>query len=137
MDISYAEKLLDILIANSSRILRAGFGVNYAEPALFAVIDLLIENPSLKEYFLSRVLHTFCLDDPSSLRGGAVPVELIELVAHELRWDEIRIIAEDRIRKVFSGDYNLTVGDISQRIIEAFDDCWPDKEFYKHYHSDW
>lgn len=135
MDILYAEKLLDILIDNSSRILRAGFGINYAESALFAVIALLKENPSLKDYFLSLILQAFRVDDPGSLREGTVSVELIELVAHELRWDEIRLIAEDRVRKVFSGDYNRAIGDISKRIIEAFDDDWSDREFYKHYQS--
>lgn len=133
MESPYARKLLAILIENSSRILLAGYGVNYAEPALFSVIALLKECPDLKEDFISMVVDAFSMHDPETARGGGLPVELIELVAHELRWPEIRNAAEKRISDKFMGDKSRAIGDVSVRVINAFDDEWEDREFYNQY----
>lgn len=135
MDINIGKKLLDILIEDSARILRAGFGVNYAESAFFSVKALLKENLELKTYFVDRVEYMLSLGDPGCLDDGIIPEELIELVAHEMQWDEMRILAKNRIRNSFNGDTSRAVGDISYRIIEALTDNWPDKEFYVHYRN--
>jgi hypothetical protein len=62
-----------------------------------------------------------------------VPMELIELVAHELRWRELAELASLRIEQKFHGDASLAIGDVARRIFEAFKDEWPDREFYQHY----
>jgi hypothetical protein len=135
MDIEYAKKLMDILIENSVRILRAGFGVNAAESAFFTVITLLKEKPDLKTYFLARTISTLSLSELGYLTEGEIPEELLDLVAHETRWDEMKAIAEKRIRDIYHGNSNDAVGDVAQRIIEALSDNWPDREFYKHYQA--
>ncbi len=135
MDSDDAKRLLDILIENAARILRAGFGVNSAESAFFSVIELMKTMPELKPYFLDHAAHTLGADDPGMLNKGRVPEELLELVAHELRWEEMQDLAEDRIHKRFGGDVNRALGDVSRRIIDANSRTWPDREFYSRYRA--
>ncbi len=133
MDTNNAKELLDILIENSLRILRAGFGVNAAESAFFDSIDLIRANPFLKAYFLEKVRLTFASSDPGRLDVGTVPRELIELAAHELQWYEFRHYADERIQKVFGGRLASAAGDIAAGVIDAYAQNWSDREFYKRY----
>ena len=136
MDIYYAKKLLDIYIENVRNILCAGFGVNHAETALFDVIRFLREEPLLKQYFLKRVESTFSMPDVGSLEVGMVPGDLIELVAHELRWPEFLELAKNRVKIFFHGDITLAAGDVSSSIRNAYSNEWADREFYLHYMQD-
>jgi hypothetical protein len=70
---------------------------------------------------------------PGRLDAGTVPIELIELVAHETRWPELQELAQQRIDKFFGGDATLAVGDVAHRLSEAYDDNWQDRDFYQHY----
>lgn len=133
MDIESAKRLMDIMVENASRILRAGFGLNYAGSTLFEVVDLLRSNPSLKDEFLVRVEAAMKSLGAANLDAGALPRELIELVAHEMRWKEILEYAEDRVQARFYGDRSLAIGDIATSIVDAYKDDWPDREFYEHY----
>lgn len=135
MDISFATKLLDVLVENALRILAAGFGVNWAESSFFDVVRLLKQQEDLKGHFLERVRATFAMRAPGRLDPGTVPIELIEVVAHELRWPELQKLAHERIEKFFSGDTMLAVGDIAHRLPEAYEDDWQDREFYVRYRS--
>lgn len=137
MDVDFAKKLLDVLIDNSLRILAAGFGVNWAESSFFDTVRLLRQEPSVKDYFLERVRSTFAIPAPGRLDPGTVPTELIELVAHELRWPELQQMAVQRISNLFGGDVALAQGDIAGRLPDAYKDGWPDREFYERYkHTD-
>lgn len=133
MNIEFARTLLDILVENALRVLRAGFGVNWAESVFFDILDLLRAQPALKAYFLEQVKATLSLPDPGRLDAGMLPRELIELASHELRWEELRQIANDRIRDVFGGDSTAAVSDVAHAMLEAFEPDWPDREFYKRY----
>jgi hypothetical protein len=135
MNSEWARKLLDLLVENSLRILRAGFGVNSVESVFFDIIGLLRSHPTLKPYYLERVRATLMLPDPGLLDAGMLPRELIELSAHELQWDELRHLANERIQRVFGNDSALAVGDIAQTVLGAFRSDWPDREFYRHYSS--
>src|SRR3569623_1901010 len=110
MDTTFATKLLDVFIENALRILEAGFGVNKAESSFFDVIQLLRQEASLKKNFLERLRKTFSVRAPEQLEPGTIPVELVELVAHELRWPELLKLAQERIDKVYGGDAALAVG---------------------------
>lgn len=136
MENSAAVELLDILIGNSSRILLAGFGLRDAESAFFGVVDLLREVKGLKPCFLDRVGETFSRRALGGLGQGEVPVELIELVAHELRWPELIELARRRLDLVFHGDTSLAVGDIAVRLPLAYVEQWEDREFYRRYGFD-
>ena len=133
MDNNYAKILLDIQIENARRILFAGFGVNHAEAIFFDIIQLLRKNSNLKVHFLEGVENSFSKPDIGSLEEGMVPGDLIELVAHEFRWAELLNLAKLRVENKFSGNESLAAGDISQSIINAYDDNWPDREFYQYY----
>lgn len=133
MNPEYARVLFELLVENSLRILRAGFGVNWVESAFFDIIDLLRAQPALKAHFLQRAKATLTSPDPGLLSTGMLPRELLELAAHELRWMELRELANDRIRKVFRGDTALAVSDVSHAMLEAFRPDWPDREFYRRY----
>lgn len=133
MNFECAQTLLNILVENSLRILRAGFGLNWVESVFFDILDLLRAQPALKADFLERVKATLVLPDPSRLDAGMLPRELIELAAHELQWEELRQLANERIRGVFGGDSALAVSDVAQAMLGAFKADWPDREFYKRY----
>ncbi len=133
MNSEHAQKLLDIYIDNSSRIMNAGFGVNMAESSFFDVVRLLQEESSLKICFLERVRSTFAVRDAWRLDPGFVPIELIELVAHEFRWPELLPLASERIAKYFHGNATLAIGDIAHRLSEAYDDNWQGRTFYARY----
>lgn len=133
MEPAVANTLLDTLIENSLQILRAGFGMNWVESTFFDIILLLRQENALKAPFLEKVRATFAKRDPGSLDVGTVPRELIELVAHELRWRELQELANKRIEQFFGGDTRLAVGDVAHSISKAYDDNWRDREFYQRY----
>jgi hypothetical protein len=135
VDIEQSKKLMDILIENSARILREDFGVNFAENSLFSIIDLLKNQPKLKNHVLGRIATTLRELDPGliDLNEGQVPTELIELIAHETRWAELRTLAEERISSKYNGDWRFARGDITQRILDAMEDNWENRDFYEHY----
>jgi hypothetical protein len=130
MKLERSEKLLHILIENSMRLLRSGYGMNNVESTFFEIIDLLRSNPDLKNSFLKMAEVTMSSNEPGLLDPGMAPRELIELVAHVLQWDEIRSLSEERIRTIFNGDRDSARGDISINVINAFDKSWEDREFY-------
>jgi hypothetical protein len=133
MDASFATRLLDILIENSARILRAGFGVNHAEETFFEVIRLLQNERAVLPHLLDKIRDTLETRDPGLLEPGMVPQELIELIAHEFRWKELEVLAQKRIGRYFGGDASLAVGDVAHGISEALLDDWQDRELYSHY----
>jgi hypothetical protein len=133
MESTAAIELIDILVENALRIMRAGFGVNRAESTFFEIIDLLREDTTLKAHFLDKVRITMAMRDPGRLEPGMVPKELIELAAHELRWREFQQLAQQRIADIFGGDEALAIGDLAQHIPEALKDYWADREYYDRY----
>jgi hypothetical protein len=133
MHIDSAKILLNILIENSVRILAAGFGVNAAESSFFDVINLLRSEPTLRTHFLDKAALTFALPDSGILNADMPPQELIELVVHELKWDELQVLAHNRVKNVFSNDWVLAIADISQKVVDAKDASWADREFYSFY----
>jgi hypothetical protein len=133
MDAEFSRKLLTILVENSVRILSAGFGVDRAEATFFDVIDLLRNEKALRSDFFEMAEKTLGKRDASGLDSGDVPRELMELVAHEMRWPELQALAEKRVGDYFHGDRTLAIGDIATSIASAYKDDWLDREFYKHY----
>lgn len=85
MENKYALRLLDIYIENAVRIFDGGFGCDRAENAMFAVVDLLRDDESLRPDFLSRVSDTLSQADVWRTDSGTMPLELIELAIHDLR----------------------------------------------------
>lgn len=132
MDEKFSRDLLDTLIENSSRVLVLGCGVGWAESAFFDVIKLLKQEQRLKKHFLKRVSAEFSLPAPGITPSG-ISTELIELVAHELKWPELLELAQQRIDTIFKGDKALAIGDVATRLASAYEDQWQDREFYERY----
>ena len=133
MDFESSRRLMVILVENAARILRERFGVDRTESVFFEIIDLLRDESALRVPFLAMVEKTLELRDPTGLEEGCIPRELTELVAHELRWPELRQLADARIVRYFGGDRSLAASDISVSIDEAYRNDWEDREFYKRY----
>jgi len=133
METASAKALIDILIENASRILRAGYGVNSAEHEFFAILDLVKSQEALRKHFIDLVARTLAQLECGDLSEGMVPRELIELAAHETRWPEFMSLAKKRVEEVFVGQQELAIGDVARSIFEAMDPCWPDREFYSRY----
>jgi hypothetical protein len=133
MDLDNQERFLRVLIKNAKNILEAKFGVNAAETTFFEVISLLRSQSKLKETFLQLAKETFASADGWGFDGDAIPRELIELVAHEMKWPELVDLAHDRINRKFGGDPKMAIGDLAIRVQSALNSDWPDREFYEHY----
>lgn len=132
MDLLESSQLRDILIENCVHILAADFGVNSAETAFFEVVRVLEEEPELRISFISKV-RCALFRSSDRLDPGSLPIELIELVAQEMRWPELLQIADDCIQSFFRGDRALAVSDIASRIPAAFRGDWEGREFYRRY----
>lgn len=133
MDIHYSEKLLDLLIGNTRRILQEGFGITPAEHSMIAVLELLENEPALKAAFLKRVGETLHKPNAWGLDEGNVPRELIELSAHHFRWPEFVDLAERRLKELFGGDKWLAASDVFTTLTAALEADWEDLEFYEVY----
>jgi hypothetical protein len=136
MDIVYSKQLLNIHIENSNRILDSNFGVNHAEPTFFAIIKILRNTPELKSFFLEKVERFMCLPDPSGVHQDLPSQELIELISHELKWQELVALAYNRVNIRYKGDWSFAAGEISQSILDAMKTDWPDRMFYEKYQND-
>ncbi len=64
-----------------------------------------------------------------------MPSELVELLAHEMKWGEFNDLAEERIQNLFGGDRELAISDLSFHVLEAVRDDWEDRHFYRKYSS--
>jgi hypothetical protein len=128
MEKKYALRLLDIYIENAVRIFDGGFGCDRAENAMFAAVDLLREDESLRPDFLSRVSDTLSKADVWRTDSDTMPLELIELAIHDLRWPEFHQLIKTR-RSLFPLDtkhFSLTA---------AFDPDWCGREYYQRYRN--
>ncbi|TWF49771.1 hypothetical protein [Neorhizobium alkalisoli] len=128
MEDNDAVKLLDIYIENAVRIFGGGFGCDRAENEMFATVDLLREKESLRPEFLRRVSATLTRADVWETGSGDVPLELVELAIHELRWPEFRQLIELR-RSLFPLDTKHL------SLVGAFDPDWIDREYYQRYRT--
>ncbi|WP_313200384.1 hypothetical protein [Rhizobium sp.] len=128
MEKKYALRLLDIYIENAVRIFDGGFGCDRAENAMFAAVDLLREYESLGPDFLSRVRDTLSKADVWRTDSGTMPLELIELAIHDLRWPEFQQLIETR-RSMFP----LDTKHISLKA--AFDPNWCGREYFQRYRN--
>ncbi|MFK8017856.1 MAG: hypothetical protein AB8G17_20715 [Gammaproteobacteria bacterium] len=128
-----AFELLDILIGNAARILVAGFGCRGAEANLFGVLRVVRETPEAKGWLIARITRSMAKRDLAHQIDDYVPIELVELLAHEFRWEELKEIAQRRVENLFDGDWIGARGDIASDIVDAMSEDWSDREFYSHY----
>lgn len=124
----------DRLVSESMEMLKRGFGINYVESSFFEIVGLIDSSTAVRHEFLLRSKSLLGASDPGRIVEKSVPTELLELVAHELKMKELYAMAENRLNQKFSGDRKRASGDISLRLLAAFDSDWEDREFYRSYH---
>lgn len=124
---------LETAISDLSSTLNEGYGIETTEDALFAIVDMIRDDEKLKDQFLKMVENSFKNRNTYGSFEGGVPLELVELATHELKWPEFAILADKRIQNLFGGDESLAIGDASFRVKEAYADDWEDREFFQRY----
>lgn len=135
LDLRSAKKLLDILCGNANRIILAGFGIGPAESTFFEVVKLLRSHEDLKPYAIELISSVMASRNGGTTKDCRMPSELVELLAHEMKWGEFNDLAEERIQNLFGGDRELAISDLSFHVLEAVRDDWEDRHFYRKYSS--
>lgn len=108
---------------------RPELGEDELEPLYVELLDFLKLHSSERP-LLSRLL----VDDLEARRDRGrreprLPIHAVAYCMHVLRWEEIREAAK-RENDEF---YSLRMGTAMYPIIDAFDDDWEDREFYRRF----
>lgn len=120
-----------ILVENSSRILRAGFGVESAKSTLFDIVDLVRGDRDLESELIQLASKFLLSAEPGADETDVVPLELLELAAYELRLNELMDLAMNRVNKRFGGDMMAAAGDAAMRIMHAARDDWEGRDIFE------
>ena len=138
MDIEYAEGYGETLLDYAFDMLfkRETCGVNHAEFIFVRLSDLLKEYEKLKPWFLKKVRST--LEGNWSNRAAEIkrpkdyaPEELVEYIAHVMKWSEFKEMALSELEKHKGNKIYLMNRNLPSSILEALDENWEDREFYK------
>ena len=138
MDIKYAEQYGETLFDYAFDMLfkRETRGVNHAEFIFVRLSELIKEYEKLKPWFLKNVRSTLegkWLDLATEIKRpqGYVPEELIEYIAHVMKWSEFEEIALFELEKHKGDEIYLINRNLPSSILKALDSNWEDREFYK------
>ena len=138
MELEYAQEYGETLLDYSFDMLwkRSTCGVNHAEFIFVRLAKHLDEHPALKGWFLSNVDSTFSgnwfnLARETTRPKGFVPSELVEYIAHVMRWPELREMAECELLKRQDDQIYLMSRNLPSSILEALEDEWEDIDFYR------
>lgn len=112
-------ELCGVLINNAANIISHGFGVEFCLCDINHIVEIVGNNPNLKEVFIDIISKTLRNRDPSGLAAGEIPREISTLLAYQFRWTEIRNLALERIDKIFKGSFELARGDVSYSLLLA------------------
>lgn len=87
------------------------------------ILRFIKDNPSLR-----TSIETFFCDIVE--KGPVIPYELIAFCMHELRWSNVRRLAEERIRREPT---KPNLHQLMSQIIDAYNDDWVGRLFYAYY----
>ena len=138
MDIEYAEHYGETLLdyAFDMLFVRETSGVNHAEFIFIRFAEHLKEYENQKPWFLAK-LKTTMESDWSNLTAdakrpqGFVPEELVEYIAHVMKWPEFEENALKELEKHRGDEIYLNNRNLPSSILKALDSNWEDREFYK------
>ncbi len=138
MDIEYAEQYGETLLdyAFDMLFLRETCGVNHAEFIFIRLAEFLEEFKDLKPWFLENLRGTMDGSWPNLATQTKrphcyLPEELVEYIAHVMKWPEFKEIALNELEKHKGDEIYLINRNLPTSILEALDSNWEDKEFYK------
>ena len=104
------------------KVQRLADGVDQVEPLLEDLVDQIRERESCRPEISERLLVLLREIDTWSL-------EILQYCMHDLRWQEVLDLAENLIKQ----EKNVWRHRLYERLIESFDDRWPEREFFRRY----
>jgi len=131
--IEYGETLLDY--AFDMLMLRETCGVNHAEFIFVRTTEHLKEYPELKGWFIGKLKSTLennwlNVGAETKRPNGYIPGELVEYIAHTMKWKELKEIALNELEKHKNNQVYLMDRNLPSSILEALENDWEDIEFY-------
>ena len=138
MDIEYAEQYGETLLdyAFDMLFVRETCGVNHAEFIFVRLSDLLKEHDKLKPWFLKKLNGTIegkwsNLAVEVKRPQGYMPSELVEYIAHVMKWPEFKEISLNELEKHKGDEIYMINRNLPGSILEALESNWEDRYFYK------
>ncbi len=106
-------------LSEAENILNTDFSFDLAEPVYRRCLAILLR----KDVVRTDATDLMC----SMFNSNTLSDEPISYLMHVLRWPEIRVWAETTLRNM---EHPLLDGAPLERILNAYDDLWPHREFY-------
>lgn len=104
------------------RVQEIADGVDQIEPLLEDLVDHIRANGSCRPRVLERFLDLIQQLDPWNL-------EVLQFCMYDLRWQEVSDQAHFWCRQ----EGGVGRRRLYERLIESFDDSWPEREFFRRY----
>ncbi|MFC0547872.1 hypothetical protein [Kutzneria chonburiensis] len=97
-------------------------GVDQVEPLLEDLVDQIKAASDCRLKVSERFFVLISEINPWSL-------EILQYCMYGLRWSEVC----DRARRYFEKEENVGKRRLYERLVESFDDDWPEREFFRRY----
>jgi hypothetical protein len=104
----------------AEHILNTEYSFEKAEPQYLRCLEIISGAPAMKQQFAALMTSLF--------EANQISDEPLAFLMHALRWQEVRDWAEKKIREMPNP---IATGRPLEKVIEAFDDDWENKDFYK------
>lgn len=141
MELEAAKKYLNILFNHIFDLLFINkLGVNHAEHVFIRILELLQDDPQLKDWFIELVRYNLLMDEQDMTRlqrrpNWFVDPDLILFIAHATKWKEFEKIAEERKSKLHTLKTLNNAREFADELMNALRDDWEDRDFYKKFES--
>jgi hypothetical protein len=108
-------------LVHAEHILSSEYSFDLAEPNYVRALSAIRNEPGQQQEFERLLLQLF--------RTKAISEEPLAYLMHQLRWEGVRrqLKADRR-----SMPHQIATGRPIDRVLEAYDDDWENREFYKH-----
>lgn len=98
------------------------YSSDHFEPYFLRVLEHIRLHPELQTEITATLVQMLSDDDKG-------PWELIPFCMHELRWPEVHVAAQERLRN--ESDHRIK--SIMAKVLESFSDGWSDADIYSYY----
>ena len=120
----------DALCARLVRVVEPQLGVTELEPYYVEFLNFLSTHADERALLAARIMEIMgAYRSNRARKQPLLPISAIAYAMHELRWPEVLEFAE-RENAVF---YARTKSTFMTSLIDAFDDAWEDRTFYRRF----
>ncbi len=139
MELDIGRKYLHLLFNHIFEILFVNkYGVNHVEHIFVRVLFLLSESIELKSWFLDLAKKNLISDETDLTMFNNRPEwfidpDLIFFIAHATKWNEFKLMAEERKSILASITTLNDEHDFSELLFDALEDNWEDRDFYNYF----